>query len=237
MGMVFGKVSEETPAFELLKQAQSYQVRQYVPSVSAETTYVNAGGLDENTSQAFRRLAQYIGVFSTPQNRNAGGDAEPVAMTAPVLMAPPGAQAITGSPSAAPSASLDESVTAGLTMGARSGPRTMAFLLPSKYTKVEEAPVPVDSAVKLRQLPSRTQAVNTFTWSLKEANVAAHLEALVTQIEADPEWCAVITENGEPEWCAAGYNAPFTIPFMRTNEVMVTVRRRNSDQAQERARH
>jgi hypothetical protein len=228
MGMVFGKVSEETPAFELLKQAPSYQVRQYVPSVAAETTYVNAGGLDENTSQAFRRLAQYIGVFSTPQNRNSGGHAEPVAMTAPVLMAPP---------SASTSASLDESVTAGLTMGVRSGPRTMAFLLPSKYTKVEEAPVPVDSAVKLRQLPSRTQAVNTFTWSLKEANVAAHLEALVTEIEADPEWCAVITENGEPEWCAAGYNAPFTIPFMRTNEVMVTVKRRSGDQAQERARH
>ena len=93
--------------------------------------------------------------------------------------------------------------------------------------------MPVDSAVKLRQLPSRTQAVTTFTWSLKEANVAAHLKALMTQIEADPEWCAVITENGEPEWCAAGYNAPFTIPFLRTNEVMVTIRRRNTSQATE----
>ena len=88
MGMVFGRISEETPGFELLKEHASYQIRHYVPSVSAETTYINEGGLDENTSQAFRRLAQYIGVFSSPQNKNAGGNPEPVAMTAPVLMAP-----------------------------------------------------------------------------------------------------------------------------------------------------
>lgn len=137
MGMVFGKVSEETPAFELLKDTGSFQVRKYAPSVSAETTYVNAGGLDQNTSDAFRRLAQYIGVFSIPRNKNAGGLAEPVAMTAPVLLAPPGAQAITGSPSAAPSTVLDESVTAGLTQGARSGPRTMAFLLPAKCVAID----------------------------------------------------------------------------------------------------
>ena len=107
--------------------------------------------------------------------------------------------------------------------------------------------MPVDNAVKLRQLPSRTQAVGTFTWSLKEANVAAHLEALVQEIEADPEWDTVVTHNGEPEWCAAGYNAPFTIPFLRTNEVMVTVKRRDEVQgtlvsdetrrSQQRARH
>mgnify|MGYP002631675085 CR=1 FL=1 len=137
MGMVFGKVSEETPAFEMLKDTESFQVRQYAPSVSAETTYISAGGLDENTSDAFRRLAQYIGVFSTPQNKNAAGLAEPVSMTAPVLLAPPGAQAITGSPSAAPTTALDESVTAGLTQGARSGPRTMAFLLPAKSVSID----------------------------------------------------------------------------------------------------
>lgn len=110
--------------------------------------------------------------------------------------------------------------------------------------------MPVDSAVKLRQLPSRIQAVSTFTWSLKEANVAAHLEVLVEELETDPDWEPVITSSDEPEWCAAGYNAPFTIPFMRTNEVMVTVKRRTdgqtvlgtamspeADGVQERARH
>ena len=200
MGMVFGKVGEETPAFELLQEAASFQVRHYVPSVAAETTYLSAG-IDDNTSDAFRRLAQYIGVFSAPQNKNADGQAEPVAMTAPVLMSQPqhaeGAATAGSTPS---SAGLDAPLTAGLADGA-GRPRTMAFLLPSKYTAVEAAPVPVDSGVTLRQVPSRTQAVSTFTWALNEANVASHLEALIADIEADPEWEPVHTESGDPEWC------------------------------------
>lgn len=104
----------------------------------------------------------------------------------------------------------------------------MAFLLPAKYSTVAAAPVPEDAAVQLRQLPSRTQAVATFSWRLTEASVATHLAALVANVESDPEWEPVLTAAGQPEWCAAGYNPPFCIPFLRTNEVMLTVRPREA---------
>jgi hypothetical protein len=179
MGMVFGRVSEETPAFELIKQATAFQVRAFVPGVAAECQYsADAMGSSAGQSDAFRKLAKYIGVFGSPENRNAGGAAEPIAMTAPVFMVPPDASAA-GAPAAG--VGLNTSLDAPLTGGGAKhagGPRTMAFLLPAKYSTVEAAPIPADSAVSLRVIPGRTQAVSTFTWSLDQANIATHLDAL-----------------------------------------------------------
>ena len=45
MGMIFGKVSEETPKFALLKEKAAYEVRAYQPKLIAEVTsaYTDAG--------------------------------------------------------------------------------------------------------------------------------------------------------------------------------------------------
>lgn len=159
--MVFGRVSEETPAFELVKQATAFQVRLFVPSIAAEVRWSDTKGeglRGDGTSDAFRKLARYIGVFGKPENHKGGGAAaEPIAMTAPVLMTPPVAGG--GAPNAG--VGLNTSLDAPLVGGGAQhagGPRSMAFLLPAKYTTVESAPIPNDSSVALRQLPSRTQA-------------------------------------------------------------------------------
>ena len=55
----------------------------------------------------------------------------------------------------------------------------MTFFLPaSKYTRVEQAPIPVDERVKLRQVEPRTIAAFKFTWKFDDKECAKKLAIL-----------------------------------------------------------
>ena len=69
------------------------------------------------------------------------------------------------------------------------------------------------------------QAVRTFTWSFKPEAAKSQLQLLLADLAKD-EWTVVKRADGEAEWQAAGYNPPFTLPFMKTNEVLVSVQPR-----------
>ena len=89
------------------------------------------------------------------------------------------------------------------------------FIMPSKYT-LETLPVPEDQRIRLRQINKRLLAARTYsgTWSEKryKKNEAALLEAVKA---------AGFTAVGEPIF--ARYNSPFTLWFLRKNEVLVEV--------------
>ena len=195
MGMVMGVVREEMPKHSVLHKAATYEVRKYGPSVIAECGFGAGGWGAENTRSPFGSLARYIGVFGTPQNVQQGSAPEPIAMTAPVLVTPK------------PSVE-----------------HKMAFVLPaSKYAKMGEAPKPTDPRVSLRELPERVQAVRTFTWNFGPEAAQANLDALLSDLQKDG-WSVVRDKDGTVEWQAAGYNPPFALPFMKRNEVLVSVR-------------
>ena len=207
MGMVLGIVREEMPQFTLVHKAATYEVRRYGPSVIAECSYGGHWG-DSNDGRPFGALARYIGVFGDPQNKKQ----DSIAMTAPVLVTP------TREPIA---------MTAPVLVTAQAQADTMAFVLPaSRYNTVAEAPAPTDPRVRLRQLPERLQAVRTFTWSFSAAAARKHLEMLCSDLASDG-WTPRRRTDGDFEWQAAGYNPPFTLPFMRRNEVLVTVEEKN----------
>lgn len=213
MGMILGIVREEMPRHSVVHRAASYEVRRYAPSVVAETNFDSAWGSGSD-GQPFGALARYIGVFGTPQNRAAGGaGGQPIAMTAPVLVSP--------EPPGAPEAIA---MTAPVLVSAPASSRhTMAFVLPaSEYASVEQAPVPTDSRIKLRQLPERLQAVRSFTWSFEAERARAQLAELLADLDRDG-WRAKRGTDGEVEWQAAAYNPPFALPFMKLNEVFVNV--------------
>lgn len=221
MGMVFGRIGEETPHFEVLGHAASgtFEVRAYVPSVVARTEYnMHGADMSKDTGRPFRRLAQYIGVFSAPNNTGTSGSAEAIAMTAPVLMARD-AHAGGGGDATADTALGDKLIAAGGEMA------SMSFILPAIYKQVADAPVPKDPAVTLHQLPARTVAVRTFTWSLSEERVREALHALLADLASEPGWEVVRAEgmDSDVDWNAAGYNPPFCVPFLKTNELMVRV--------------
>ena len=155
-------------------------------------------GNDEEAARnaAFRILAGYI--FGA----NAGE--REVAMTAPVEVAREGSEiAMTAPVAVAP---------------AQPGRYVMRFFLPSRY-ELATAPAPTDPRVRLLVAPPETVAVLPFTGSTAPSRVAARAAEL-QQLLASSAWRAI----GEPT--ALFYDPPWTIPWLRRNEVAVAVEQR-----------
>lgn len=106
-------------------------------------------------------------------------------------------------------------MTAPVAVSPRGEQMTMRFFMPSKYT-LETLPEPLDDRIKLSLLPAQTFAAVKFSGIARDADFKERGEALVKKLEA-----AGIKVDGEPVW--AYYNPPFTLPFMRRNEVMLPI--------------
>ncbi len=91
----------------------------------------------------------------------------------------------------------------------------VSFMMPADYT-LESLPTPNNEAVSLRQVPARRMAVIRYsgTWSSKR--YLAHKAKLEAWIE-DRSFTAV----GPAEW--ARYDPPFKPWFMRRNEVLIPI--------------
>jgi len=89
----------------------------------------------------------------------------------------------------------------------------MYFVMPSKYT-LETLPVPNNAEVKPREVPAKKYAVVLFSGFSGEAKMAKKTEELLAWLQVKQ-----IKPSGAPE--LAHYNTPWTLPFLRRNEVMV----------------
>ena len=91
----------------------------------------------------------------------------------------------------------------------------MAFMMPAEYS-LSDLPTPEDDRVSFREAPGYTAAVIQFNgWAdmeKAEANWQV-LQAFLTERE--------ITTSGEPS--LNQYNPPWTLPFMRRNEIIVPI--------------
>lgn len=97
------------------------------------------------------------------------------------------------------------------------GKTTMRFFLPSEFT-VTTAPVPTDARVQIEQVPEATQAVLRFTGLGSTAQVQQRRAALLEALDRS-DWSVA----GEPT--TLFYDPPWTIPFLRRNEVVIPVNR------------
>jgi len=90
---------------------------------------------------------------------------------------------------------------------------TMAFVMPSKFS-AEKVPTPVDSSVKVRELPAGRFAVMRFSGGHNAKNEQKALNQL-------KQWMASerMAELSPPVY---GYfDPPWILPFLRRNEVML----------------
>ncbi|MEI6057892.1 MAG: heme-binding protein [bacterium] len=106
-------------------------------------------------------------------------------------------------------------MTAPVTASIEGESHTIAFGMPRSYT-LDTLPVPTDSRVKIVVIPEKKMAVKQFSWLRTSDRVQVKKQELLAALQRDK-----IVVKGEPQY--AGYNPPWTPPWMRRNEVLVEI--------------
>ena len=186
-------MATEEPSYTVIEKSGDFELRAYGPMIVAETQV--SGPMGDASSAGFRLIADYI--FGNNTSR-AGGN-EKISMTAPVTMKPK---------------SEKISMTAPVSMEQAGEQWRVHFVMPSQYT-LDTLPKPNNPAVRLREVPAGNYAVIRFSGLVSEKKRAAKTEELMTWLDSRG-----ITPIGQPE--LARYNPPWTLPFLRRNEIVVT---------------
>jgi len=107
--------------------------------------------------------------------------------------------------------------------------RDHAFVMESKYS-MDTLPTPNDQRIRLHERPARVVAVREFSGRWSERNFAKHEKALLDGIAS-----LGVEATGAPE--LARYNSPFTLWFLRRNEIIVPVNWTSADAVQTHGEH
>ena len=92
----------------------------------------------------------------------------------------------------------------------------ISFVMPSKYS-INSLPVPNNNRVRLKEILAKKFVVIEFSGTNSTENVKEHENQLIKYIEGNQ-----IKIIDSPKY--AFYNAPWTLPFLRRNEVMIEIK-------------
>jgi len=188
----------EEPNYTVLSQVEDFELRRYDEQLVAQTWV--SGDQDTASRQGFKILADYI--FGN--NTAPGGESSKISMTAPVTMQ---SDNLNGQ------ASQKIAMTAPVSMQQNNGKWRVQFTMPSQYT-MQTLPKPNNPDVKIVQVPAQTYGVIKFSGLAGSKKVAKKTETLKSWMQTQK-----LVISGTPE--LARYNPPWTLPFMRRNEVMM----------------
>jgi hypothetical protein len=91
----------------------------------------------------------------------------------------------------------------------------MSFVMPSSYT-LDTLPEPVDPAIILKEVKAKKLAAISYTGSLGETGIVENAKKLQAWLD-EKGYKAVSASR------SAGYDPPWTIPFLRRNEVHIDI--------------
>lgn len=148
------------------------------------------GERDDAANAGFRLLADYIFGNNTSQQK--------LAMTAPVQQQAGEKLAMT--------APVQQQAVGG------DGAWQVRFVMPAGYT-MATLPKPNNPAVRLIERPAERFVVIRFSGTSSAANLGEHLAMLERYVQ-DKQ----LKVTGAPQY--AFYNPPWTLPFLRRNEIM-----------------
>ncbi|MCA9773890.1 MAG: heme-binding protein [Myxococcales bacterium] len=155
---------------------------------------VATGPYGDASDAAFRRLFDYISGENATR--------EKVEMTAPVVQERKGEKV---------------AMTAPVLQEASAEGWKMSFVLPASYT-LATAPAPTDPAVRLESRPGEKVAVRRFSGLVGDRDINEEAAELRRWIELNGY------EAASDEVRVARYNPPWTIPFLRRNEILIAIR-------------
>jgi peptide-methionine (S)-S-oxide reductase len=191
----FGSHVEQTD-YSVVKKMNGYEIREYPAHIVAQTTVKDTFG--ESLNRGFNIVAEYI--FGGNNKK------EKINMTAPVV-----AQNESG-----PSKSEKIVMTAPVVATADGDSQIISFSMPRLYT-LETLPTPNDPRVKIIMIPTKKYAVMQFSWYRSDARVKSIQEQLLSALARDG-----VAVQGSSAY--AGYNAPWTPPWMTRNEVLIELK-------------
>lgn len=185
----------EEPDYTVISQSDEFELRRYDSQIVAQTLV--SGDQKDASNKGFKVLADFI--FGN--NTAPSGESSKISMTAPVKMQP----------------SQEIAMTAPVTIQ-NNGQQTdgkwrVRFVMPSQYT-MQTLPKPNNPAVEIIEVPMQTYGVIKFSGFTGSNKVDDKTEELRTWMQGQN-----LTPTGDPE--LARYDTPWTLPFLRRNEVMI----------------
>lgn len=197
-------MATEEPAYTVLTQMDNFELRRYEVQLVAQTWVT--GDQDAASRAGFKILADYI--FGN--NTAPSGESSKISMTAPVTMQ---SEATPLENKKGSDDSQKIAMTAPVSMQQTDGKWRVQFTMPSQYT-MQTLPKPNNPNIEIKQVPAKTYGVIKFSGLAGSKKVAEKTDELQTWMQAQN-----LKITGVPE--LARYNPPWTLPFMRRNEVMI----------------
>ena len=187
-------MATEEAKYTLIEKDGAFEVRAYDSKIIAEVMV--EGDMSDATSAGFRLLADYI--FGN--NTAASGRSEKISMTAPVTVE---------------NRSEKIAMTAPVAIQSEQKGWRVWFVMPSHFS-LATLPKPNNPLVVIKPIAAKRYAVVRFSGWVDDEKMQAKVKELST-------WLAVkkLTSKGQPE--LARYNPPWTLPFLRRNEVMLEI--------------
>ena len=187
----------EQARYEVIRSEDNFEIRNYPPLLVAEAT--TTGDRDTAIGEGFKLLAGYIFGDNTANDK--------IAMTAPVTQQNNEKIAMT-----APVMQQSQEKTPG-----NNGQNQwqVQFVMPTKYN-LQTIPKPNNAKVHLRETAPAKFAVIRFSGRATPENIAEHEQELMAYLQNHQ-----IKSVSAPIY--AFFNPPWTVPFLRRNEVMMQI--------------
>ena len=202
-------MATEEPNYTVLSKTENFELRRYESQLVAQTWV--SGDQDAASRAGFKILADYI--FGN--NTAPSGESSKISMTAPVAMQFEAKQSTTKKNDSNESQKIAMTAPVSIKQEQQQndGKWRVQFTMPSQYT-MQTLPKPNNPDIAIIEVPPQTYGVIKFSGLAGAEKVAAKTAELQSWMQTQK-----LTVTGTAE--LARYNPPWTLPFMRRNEIMI----------------